>query len=53
MHKQESKETQGRSLSRKPIDDRRAACMNLKRTCSGLVAGKCKMTNGSCVFQQE
>lgn len=52
MRKQELKETQKQALSKGPVDDRRVACMNLKRTCSGLVAGKCKMSKGSCVFQQ-
>ena len=27
-------------------------CMNLKRTCSSLDAGKCKMTKAKCVFQK-
>jgi hypothetical protein len=31
---------------------RHLVCMNLKRTCSSLDAGKCKMTKAKCVFQQ-
>jgi len=31
---------------------RHMVCMNLKRTCSSLDAGKCKMTKAKCVFQQ-
>jgi hypothetical protein len=27
-------------------------CMNLKRTCSALDAGKCKMIGAGCVFQK-
>jgi hypothetical protein len=27
-------------------------CMNLKRTCSSLDAGKCNMVKAMCVFQQ-
>ena len=31
---------------------RHIVCMNLKRTCSALDAGKCKMPKAKCVFQQ-
>lgn len=53
MRKQELKETQKQALNKELVGDRRLACMNLKRTCSGLDAGKCRMTKGSCVFQGE
>lgn len=33
-------------------DVRLLVCMNLKRTCSALDVGKCKMINAKCVFQQ-
>ena len=56
------KPTEQQDLTKVPIEPQQQAlnipvvrhlvCMNLKRTCSALDAGKCKMVRAKCVFQQ-